>query len=158
MADMLFSKSLKTKIKYMKKIILPSMLILFSAGITIAQCDKKFVLNSSKTEYLDSTGALQRFVDEPSIIEISNKQISIAPDGTEKKMTGPVKSHECNWKVPYKEGKSIIKAALSDQGGETKNVTITIEGKDGVVTFLATIDDDKSKRIRLKADSFQEMK
>ena len=139
----------------MKKIILPALLILLSFGAAIAQCDKKFILTSSKTDYVDSSGALQRSVDELSTIEMNDSILNIVPGNAERTMTGQVKSHECNWKVPYKEGKSIFRASLSNQNGEERDILITIEGKDGVITLLAILNNDENRRVKLKADSFK---
>lgn len=142
----------------MKKIILSFGFVFLGYGIALAQCDKKIIFTSSKTEYLDSTGTLQRSVNEQSIIEISKTEISVVPGNPDRKLTGPVRSAECDWKVPYKEGKSLVKATLSNTDGETREIMITIDGKDGVVTLTALLDNDQNRRIRLKADSFEEKK
>jgi len=142
----------------MKKIVLAALLVLLSFGTAMAQCDKKFVLTSSKTDYLDSSNNLQRSLDEESVVEISNSEIKVIPGNPERVMAGPVKSHECNWKVPYKEGKSIVKATVSNHDGETRDVLITIEGKDGAITFIAVLDNDQNRKVRLNVNSFQEKK
>ena len=142
----------------MKKIILPALLVMFSCGAAIAQCDKKFVLTSSKTDYLDSSGTIQRSEDEVSTIELNDSVLTIVPGNAERTMSGPVKLNECNWKVPYKEGKTVVKASLSNQNGEPRDILITIEGKDGVITLLAILNNDQNRRVKLKADSFQEKK
>lgn len=139
----------------MKKIILPALLVVFSTGAAIAQCDKKFILTSSKTDYVDSTGAIQRSEDEVSTIEMNDSVLTIVPGKAERTMTGPVKLNECNWKVPYKEGKSVFRASLSNQNGEERDILITIEGKDGVITLLAILNNDENRRVKLKADSFK---
>jgi len=43
-----------------------------------------------------------------------------------------------------------------DKDGELKNVTITIEAKDGKVYFLIVLHDTEEKSIRVWADSFVE--
>ncbi len=72
-------------------------------------------------------------------------------------MTGTIKSNDCTWPVAYKEGKTVIKATLSDDNGDGKNVTITIEGKSGKVTLLFEMEGMTDDRIRAAADKFEEV-
>jgi Holliday junction resolvase len=71
-------------------------------------------------------------------------------------MTGKIKSDTCNWKVAYKEGKTVLKAVISNENGDDKNVTITIIGKDGKVTLLFEMEGEGDDRIRVTADKFEE--
>ena len=130
-------------------------------GATImsyAQCDKNFTLTSSKTEYYDGSGTLQRSVDEKGVIVITGKDLVITHGPNEEKMTGTVKYDTCSWKVPFKDGKVIIRTALTGDNGNTQNVTLTIEGKDGKITCTAVPDDDQNRQIRLTVDKFEEKK
>lgn len=142
---------------YMKKFLL-LLLVGLSATSGFAQCDKKVVLTASRTEYLDATGTLQRSVDEHTVIELGPAGISITPGREENRMTGTIKSNTCNWTVPFKEGKSVIKSVLTDDRNAARNVTLTIEGKDGKVTLLAEVDEMPDRRIRVLLDKFEEVK
>lgn len=140
----------------MKQIIL--LVILAVSGIAAySQCDKKNVVNSSKTEYYDANDVLQRSVDETSIVEFDNKEILITP-GDNATMRGTITSITCEWKTPYKEGKTVLKAKLEGPNGESMNLTITIEGKDGKISFLATFDEQPDRKIRIVVDKFEEKK
>lgn len=127
-----------------------------SQSVVHAQCEKKLSLTSSKTEYLDASGAVRKTKDEVTEITITDKSITISP-ASDRTMTGIILSAKCAWQVPFKEGQSEFKTQFDDQG-ETKNITITLEGKDGKVSFLATVNDASDKRIRVWADSFKEAK
>lgn len=140
----------------MKTIILILSALLAGSIASIAQCGKAATLTSSKTEYLDSSMTLQRTTDETSVVELSDSIITIAPGNEPHKMTATIKSNTCNWSVPYKEGKSIIKATLSDEHGNMKNLTITIEGTAGKVTLLAEVEDMPDRKIRVPIDTFKE--
>ena len=142
----------------MKRNIVFCLLLVLSGAVSYAQCDKKLVLTSSKTEYLNASFVTQRTVDEQTVIEISKPNITITPGGEDNKMTGTIKSDSCNWKVPFKEGKTVYKAILSDPGGEAKSVTITIEGKEGKQTLLAEVDEMPDQKIRVSLDKFEEKK
>ncbi|HVW97807.1 MAG TPA: hypothetical protein VHA56_17690 [Mucilaginibacter sp.] len=137
----------------MKKIIL-TLTLLMAIGVAFAQCDKAVVLNSSKTDHLDESGSVIRTVDETAEIVIDKSSVNISVNG-DHKITATIKSNTCNWTVPYKEGKSVIKA-VADHNGEEKNITMTIEGKDGKVTLLFELEDEPGDRIKVGIDKFVE--
>jgi hypothetical protein len=139
----------------MKKIFITTALAVTASITSFAQCDAKVRFTSSKTEYLSQDSTVNRSKEEKSEILFDKTTITIVPGG-DKTMQGTIKSVEaCNWTVPYKEGKMVFKAALGHDGGETADVTITITGKDGKTTFIAVIDNNPGKRIRLTADKFE---
>jgi hypothetical protein len=139
----------------MKKIFFAGMFLVVATITGFAQCGKKIVITSSQTEYLDATGTLQKTEEEKSIVEISKPGITITPGDEQRKMTGTIKSDTCNWKVPFKEGKTVIKALFMREN-ETMNATITIEGKDGKVSLLFEIEERPDRKIRIVADKFEE--
>ena len=140
----------------MKHLLLAG-LLLAAGHIGYSQCDKKVLLTSSKTDHLGADSSIQRAVDENTVIEFDNSTISVAP-GENPKMTGKINSITCNWPTPYKVGRTQMKAMLTNPEGESKGLTITIEGKAGKIVFLAVLDDEPEKRIRLVADKFEEKK
>ena len=125
------------------------------AGISsYAQCDKKSVMTSRVTEYLASSGEVRRTVEELTSIEFDSKTIFIAPG--DNVMEGTVDSISCNWKTPYKEGKTVIKAKIPAGDDRIMDVTVTIEGKDGKISLL--FEETPERRIRLTLDKFEEKK
>jgi len=139
----------------MKLILLALLTMIISTALS-AQCGKNVTLTSSKTEYLDASGAVQRTVDEATKIDIGQKSISISPGG-DHTMTGTILSATCAWKTAYKEGKSEFKTEFEDNG-TLKKITIVLEGKNGKVSFTVTIADEPDKVIRVWPDSFEEKK
>ena len=146
----------------MKKVLFLLMLLtILGIVFSYAQCSKKQVITSAKTEYLDANGNVQRTQDETTNIEYDKSQITITlinDQAQNQVMSGPVKSDSCNWTVPYKQGKSVIKAVIADERGDEKTLTITIEGKDGKLTFLAEVAERPDTKIRLTIDKFEEKK
>ena len=137
----------------MKSILLAAALV--SAGFTsYAQCEKKVVLTSSRTEHLGADSAVQRAEEEKTTIEFDKKTITIAPG--DQTLTGTIDSYTCDWSVPYKTGKTSLKITLSNPQGETKKATITITGKEGKIIFFAELDDNPDQKIRLYPDTFAE--
>ncbi len=138
----------------MKKITFLVLVLVF-AKVGFSQCGKTAIIASSQTEYLDGNYALQRTVEEKSTIEINKSQILITP-GDKPQMTGAIKSDSCDWKSPFKEGKSVIKATFTREGEKAMNATITIEGKDGKVSLLVEMDEMPDRKIRVVVDKFEE--
>ncbi|MDP9046578.1 MAG: hypothetical protein M3N14_00470 [Bacteroidota bacterium] len=139
----------------MKTITLAFSLLVAGCTMSFAQCEKNLVLTSSKTEHMNADGVVQRTDDETAKIELSKTAVNVSVND-EHKITGTIKSEICNWKVPFKEGKTVIKAAVSNDQGEERNVTITIEGKEGKVTLLFEMDGMSDDRIRVGIDKFAE--
>ena len=142
----------------MKKIVIIVFILSGLAFGAKAQCekDKKFSVTSAKTDYLDANNQVQNSRDEKTVVTIKNNDITVLiNDEDDRKMTGTISSNTCDWKIPFKEGKSVIKASLTDAGGDVKDVTITLEGKDGKISFVAQLDNDPDKKIKLNVDKFE---
>lgn len=140
----------------MRKIILVALPIMLSAAMSYAQCGKKSIITSIQTEYLDANNTVQKTIDEKSTVEISPTEIIISPGNDERKMVGTIKSDSCDWKIAYKSGKSILKITFTRDGGDPKNATITIEGKDSKISFLMEIVEMPDRKIRVTVDKFEE--
>ena len=138
----------------MKKIILTLSFLIGLTAVTFAQCDKTVQLSSSKTNHLDEKGTITRSDDETAVIDISKSAVDISVNG-EHKITAPIKSNTCNWTVPFKEGKTVIKATAGHDG-QDENITITIEGKDGKVTLLFEMESQPGDKIKVGIDKFTE--
>ena len=141
----------------MKSIIIALLLLVACSTMSFAQCDKKITLSSSKTEHLDGSGVSQNTEDERVVIDITKSDITVLAENGNHKMTGKIKSLNCNWKVPFKEGKTVLSTTLNDDSGDDgKDFTITIEGKDGKVTLLAESPQMPDRKIKLALEKFEE--
>jgi hypothetical protein len=151
-----FAPLFKNKKQTMKKTVFILLLVVIAGASSYAQCDKKVLLTSNLTEYLNSEGELQRSVDEVTTVEYDAKSISISPGG--RTMEGTINSSTCEWKVPFKEGKSVIKLSFVRSSGETENMTVTIEGKNGKISLIADMESSPERRIRIAVEKFEEKK
>lgn len=142
----------------MRSIIITLLLLAAGGTITMAQCDKKVSLSSSKTQHLDGKGNLLESVDEKTTVEFGKSDITvnIVNDNGTEKMTGTIKSDSCNWKVPFKEGKTKMNITLSHDNGDSRDFTVTIEGKDGKLTLLAESAEEPDQKIKLDIEKFEE--
>ena len=141
----------------MKKILFCSLVLCFAAANSYAQCDKTLQLHSSKTDFLDAGYTLKGSKDESVLVDITKTTITITPNGdSQQAMSGTIKEASCDWKVPYKEGKMIIKTDLVDASGDVKEATITIEAKDGKTTMMAEAKERPDQKMKLEVDKFEE--
>jgi len=142
----------------MKTTLLALLVLVISSTLSLAQCDKKIRLQASKSEQLDSSGAIQGTRDELTILEFSKNGIDVTISGNDgdQNLTGDIKTNTCNWKVPFMEGKTVITTTLTgDDGKEPKEFTITIEGKKGKVTLIAVSPSMPDRKIKLDIEKFE---
>src|SRR6476469_1143420 len=110
----------------MKQFFFLTVLLGAAALHSQAQCNKTVQLHSSKTSFLDASYAVQNTKDENVVVDITKTTITITPNGNpQDAMRGAIKESTCDWKVPFKEGKMVIKSDLVDGGGDVKEATIT---------------------------------
>lgn len=141
----------------MKSIIIALFLLAAGSTVCFAQCDKKVSITSSKSEQLDDSGQVQGTRDEKTTVDISATDVNVLVSGDDgdQKLTGKVKSKTCDWKTPFKEGKTVVTTTLNDNGND-KDFTITIEGKGGKITLVAESPQMPGRKIRLVVDKFEE--
>ncbi|HEV2355475.1 MAG TPA: hypothetical protein VGR89_14600 [Puia sp.] len=144
----------------MKKLFLGGFLLAAGTNATYAQCDKKVVITSTKTEHLAADSSVAQSENDSTTVEFDRTTLDVtvrSPDH-DQHLKGTVKSYSCDWSQPYKEGKTVIKATLTNDEGETRDLTITVTGTGGKVGFLAELSGDETQRIRLLVDKFEEKK
>jgi len=139
----------------MKSLTLIFLMLTAACSISFAQCGKKVTITTAKTEHLNAAGTVERTVDEKAIVDINKTDLAINVND-EHKMTGKIKSDVCNWTIPFKEGKWVIKATITDEQGTDREVTLAIEGKDGKVTLLFETDGMPDDRLRVTVVKFEE--
>jgi hypothetical protein len=139
----------------LKKMILALLLMVAASTVSYAQCDKTVILTSSTTNHLNEKGEVERSKDENVVVTITKTDITIVPGDEEHKMIGTITSKACDWKVPYKEGKMVIKSTVTGDGNDEKHATITIEGKDGKVTLTFVVEEMPGKKIQVVANKFE---
>src|SRR5581483_9033338 len=93
----------------MKKISILLVLLATLAFNSYSQCDKKVILTSSTTEHLNGDSTVERTEIEHTQIEFDKNTITIVPGSEDHTMTGSIKSISCNWSIPFKEGKTVLK-------------------------------------------------
>jgi hypothetical protein len=140
-------------------LLLGGILLIAGTTTTYAQCDKKVVVTSSKTEHLGADSTVQRTDDESVTVEFNKDTLNVAISSSNgnQNLAGKVKSYSCDWSTPFKEGKTVLKATMTNENGESRDLSITVTGKAGKIGFLAEVEGEPD-RIRLVVDKFEEKK
>lgn len=139
----------------MKKIILLLACSLIGY-IGYSQCGKRNLVTSNKMEQLEANGEVGRVREETLTIEFDGKEI-IATPPDDQVARGQVTSITCEWKTPYKEGKTVIKAHLVDPNNNEFDVEITIEGKEGKLTMMIDLQ-SAGRKFKCYVEKFEEKK
>jgi hypothetical protein len=135
----------------MKRIIITLFISLAGTLSIFAQCEENAVLSTSKTNLADPSGNPVGLKDEKTVLRFSKAAILLNIDGVDR---GELKivSQICNWTIPYKEGKSVIKAKLNDW-----DYTLTIEGKEGKVNLHVVKNESDDSILTMVADKFEKI-
>jgi hypothetical protein len=140
----------------MKKIMLTIVACIATALVLKAQCDKSFKWNSSKSEFLDTSGNFQHSNTEDVEVTTTPKNITIKRGaGGDQVMSGDIDHYACNWKNKT-NGKTSFQSVLVEPNGKTRHAMITIEAVNGKTTILLEAKEEDTK-IRLNVDSFEEV-
>lgn len=133
----------------MKSIIITLLISLAGTLCTFAQCEENAVLITSKTNLADPSGNPVGLKHERTELRFSKTAIMLNIDGEDR---GELKivSQICNWTIPYKEGKTVIKAILNNS-----DYTLSIEGKDGRVNLHVVKNESDDSILSMVADKFE---
>ena len=145
----------------MKKIFFLVVAVLTFGLIAVAQCDKKVTWTASKGEFVDASGNVEQTMNEKIVVEMDKKSIVLKHgDKEDDALTGEIKELTCEWKVPYKNGKTGFKSQLAEPNGDMKNAAITIEGIEGKIIITVDVTDPSgsgdNKKIKIYVDSYKE--
>ena len=140
----------------MKKTIFLAMVCLAFSFVSKAQCDKNIKWISSKSEFVDTAnGNVDKSKDESIELTASPKKVSIILKGEHSdSMTGDVTNYSCDWN-DQQDGKIVFKSTLTNEEGEVRHATITIEKAAGKITAHLKAEEEPTE-IRLTIDSFEE--
>lgn len=140
----------------MKKIFLAFTFFVVSLQ-AISQCDKKIKWYAAKGEMYDTNGALLDTKNDSIFLETDAQKISLRFQSDNNDLEGIVKEKFCNWKEPFKDGKTIYHTTtLID--GQTSDATFTIEAKDGTTILWVEIEIRQGRKFKIYLYKYEEIK
>lgn len=132
--------------------------ILFVTSLqAISQCDKKVTWYASKGDMLDASGTLLDTRQDSIFLETDPQKITLRFKSDQNALEGTVKEKICDWKEPFKNGKSVYHATVSIDG-RTSNAIFTVAAKDQKLTLSLTIEEMKDKKFLIYIDRYEEAK
>ncbi len=140
----------------MEKQVLLLVLAVVTNIFSYGQCNKKIMLYGSSFEMLNASDEVQLKDDRSIRIVYDSKLILYTPGDIT--MKGTVDSIKCDWKTPFKEGKTVIMSTITRTDGTTVNATLTIEGKNGQNILIAEFEGSDYPKLRLRLEKFEESK
>lgn len=139
----------------MKKAILIFALSLPGA-YSFAQCDKTVTYFSGKAEFLDESGKVDRSEEGKVVVKVTQSHITLMHnDDDNDTMEGAITEKVCDWKTPFKTGKTTFNTSLVERSGESNDASVSIEGKDGKLVILINLK-NKGKILKLMPDNYKD--
>ncbi len=141
----------------MKKMIFLALPVLLSCLSGKAQCPGKVVYHASKMEMLDSGLNVRDSKEVKATVSTWDTRILVrASEAESDTMGGVIKKTTCNWREPYKNGKTIIIADIQERQDLLKDAVITIEAVDGKITILLHAAEHPDNLIKLLVDKYED--
>ena len=138
-----------------------TILVFFILGVTslqaISQCDKKVIWSGAKGEMFDANGTLLDTREDSIFLETHPQKITLRFKSDDKSLEGTVREKTCDWKEPFKNGKSVYHTTVSIDG-RTSNAVFTVEAKDQKITLSLNIDAMEGRKFLIHLDKYEEAK
>ena len=143
-------------LNYFMKTILLSFVLFIASLHAISQCDKKVTWYATKGEMYDTNGGLLDTKQDSIFLETDPQKISLRFKSDNNALEGTIKEKICDWKQPFKNGKTVYQAtALID--GVTSNASFTIEAKDGEIILWVEIEIRQGRKFKIYLDKYEEI-
>ena len=137
--------------------IIITVLTLILTGLTAnAQCDKKVKWYSAKAEMYHTNGNLLDTKLDSVFVETEPGKIRVKFQYDDNALEGIVKEKNCEWKEPFKNGKTIYHASVTVDGINS-DATFTIEAKYQKTTLSIEIEARKERKFIIYLDRYEEI-
>ena len=122
-----------------------------------SQCDKKVSWYATKGEMYNTNGDLLDTKQDSIFFDTDPQKISLRFKLDDKALEGTITEKNCDWKEPFRNGKTVYHAAVL-MDGVSSNATFTVEAKDGKITLSLVMEARKERKFLIYIDSFKEVK
>jgi hypothetical protein len=132
--------------------------ILFVSGLqAISQCDKKVTWYGTKGEMFDASGTLLDTKEDSIFLETDPQKITLKFKSDQKELEGTVTEKTCDWKEPFRNGKTVYHTSVS-MDGTTSKAIFTVEAKDQKITLSLEIESMAGRKFLIYLDRYKEAK
>lgn len=139
------------------KTILAFFILFVTSLPAISQCDRKVTWYASKGDMLDANGTLLDSREDSIFLETDAQKITLRFKSDQNALEGTIKEKACDWKEPFKNGKTVYQTTVSIDG-RTSNAIFTVEAKEQKITLSLTIEEMKDKKFLIYIDRYEEAK
>ncbi len=127
----------------------------FATIYSVAQCNQTVAYFSGKAEFLDNTGKVERSEEGKVVLKVSPTSVMFTHnDDDDDALNGAITDFACDWKEPFKTGKTTFTAGFINKRGERNDASISIEGKDTTQEILINFK-AWGKTLKLITDSYK---
>ena len=139
------------------KAICISLILFVASSQVIAQCDKKVTWYASKGDMVDISGNVLDTKVDSIFFESDPKKITLRFKADQKTLEGTVKEKTCDWREPFRNGKTIYHASVTVDGTLSDAVFI-VEAKEGKITLSLEIEARQGRKFLIYIDRYEEAK
>jgi hypothetical protein len=139
------------------KAICISLILFVASSQVIAQCDKKVTWYASKGDMVDISGNVLDTKVDSIFFETDPQKITLRFKADQKTLEGTVKEKTCDWKEPFRNGKTIYHASVTVDGTLSDAVFI-VEAKEGKITLSLEIEARQGRKFLIYIDRYEEAK
>ena len=122
-----------------------------------SQCDKKVTWYSTKGEMYDAHGTLLDTRQDSIFFQTDQQKVTLRFKSDNQELEGSVIEKTCDWKEPFKNGKSVYHTIVNIEG-TSSNATFTVEAKDGKIKLSLEIEIRQERKFVIYIDKYQELK
>jgi hypothetical protein len=95
--------------------------------------------------------------EDSIFLETDPQKITLRFKSDQNSLEGTVKEKTCDWKEPFRNGKTVYHTTVSIDG-RTSNAIFTVEAQDRKITLSLDIEDMKDKKFLIYIDRYEEVK
>ena len=140
------------------KIILAFVMLVATGLQAKSQCDKKVVWHASKVDMIDTKGNLLQNKEGMILFETDPQKLSLSfKESTEEGLEGMVKAKSCEWKEPFRNGKSNYNTTVTIDG-RSSNAIFTLEAKESKIVLTVEIEIMEGRKFQVYIDNYEEIK
>ena len=140
----------------MKTILFFAMLVVTGIHAN-SQCDKKVSWYATKGEMYNTNGDLLDKKQDSIFFDTDPQKITLRFKSDDKALEGTITEKNCDWKEPFRNGKTVYHAAVFVDGVNS-NATFIVEAKDGKITLSLVMEARMERKFLIYIDSFKEVK
>ncbi len=139
------------------KAILVSFILFATSLQAISQCNKKVTWYAAKGDMLDANGGVLDSKHDSIFLETDPQKITLRFKSDQNQLEGTVKEKTCDWKEPFKNGKTVYHTTVT-LDGSLSNAIFTVEARDGKITLLLEIEAREGRKFLIYIDRYEEAK